>query len=127
MSTRPAASPCAPADWPALIAGFMTGQDVHVTMASGVYLHLQHTVPRPGLSLEIQSNALQSNQLREVLEKRYEHPLLFNFYYVFLDSADHSLVIWNELKTQSLDIETLNATIQRALTLANLQALAINL
>lgn len=100
---------------------------MHITMAPGIYLHLQHTAPRQGLSLEIQSNAIQANQLRLILEKRYEHPLAFNSYYVFLDSVDHSLVIRNELKTQHLDFETLNTTIQRALTLANLQALAINL
>lgn len=110
-------------DVQALLTQFIKGHDVKVPLATGVCLYLKNAVPRLGLTLSVKKSALQPDQVQQVLSRRFEQTLIFDRYFVFLDPADSSLVIWNDLNTCEFTLEHLNTAVSRALSLVKLGSL----
>lgn len=74
---------------------------------------------RPGLALQVARESVQTGQLQRVLERRFEHAVIFDGCYVYLD-AEGTLVIWHALPTQR---DALEHVLDCLLSLANLDAL----
>lgn len=97
----------------------VSGTAAHLPLAPGIKVCALHAGNRPGLALEVAREALQSGQLQQVLERRFEQAAAFEGCFVYLD-AQGSLVIWQALPAQR---DTLDKALSRMLSLANVDSL----
>ncbi len=106
----------------ALLDSLVSGNGAYQPLRPGIGLCRLNAGQQPGLALQIAPEALQAGQLERVLERRFEHAMVFDGCFVYLD-AKGNLVIWHALTPSS---HALDDTISRMLSLARLQALDLH-
>lgn len=102
-----------------LLENLVSGAATHLSLAPGITVCTLHAGQRPGLALHVAREALQTGQLQRVLERRFEQALAFDGCFAYVD-AYGALVIWHALPTAH---GTLDRTLSRMISLANLEAL----
>ncbi|WP_460131643.1 transcriptional regulator [Pseudomonas sp. S1_E04] len=106
-------------DRPVVLDNLMSGGAAHQTLAPGITVGTLHAGNRPGLALHVARQALQTGQLQRALERRFDQAVAYDGFFIYLD-AQGALVIWHALPAPH---GTLDKTISRMLSLANLEAL----
>jgi hypothetical protein len=91
-------------------------------LAPGIEFCLRREPHSLGLALQVHSQALQPNQLSLALERRFEDPLEFDQYFLFLD-PQRSLVVWHALPDQPIAIDALDDIQSHELSLVGLEHL----
>ncbi|MBO0492099.1 transcriptional regulator [Pseudomonas sp. Marseille-Q1929] len=97
----------------------VSGSAAHQQLAPGIKVCALHAGHRRGLALEVSREALQTGQLQQVLERRFEQATMFEGCFVYLD-AQGSLVIWQALPAQRDAVEK---ALSQMLSLANIDSL----
>ena len=95
------------------------GTAAHLTLGPGITVCAQNAGTQPGVALLVAREALQTGQLQQALERRFEQALAFDGCFIYLD-AQNALVIWHALPAAR---NTLDKIFSRMLSLANLGAL----
>lgn len=98
------------------------GMPAQWELAPGIEFCLRREPPSLGLALRVRSQALRPNQLSLALERRFESPLEFDRYFLFLD-PQRSLVVWHTLPEQPVSFDILNDIQSHELTLVGLEHL----
>lgn len=97
----------------------VSGTAAHLPLAPGIKACSQHAGKRPGLALHVARQALQTEQLQRVLQRRFEQAMVFDGCFIYLDDQC-ALVIWHAIPASH---ETLGTVLSRMLSLANLETL----
>ncbi|WP_231995714.1 transcriptional regulator [Pseudomonas mucidolens] len=105
----------------AFLDELMSGNAAHWSLCDGVTFAHAPISEKPGLALQIKPHALRHGQVRQVLERRFEHAQAFMGLFIYLD-IDQALVIWQRLHAPH-DARVLDKHISAALSLANLERL----
>jgi len=95
------------------------GTAAHLTLGPGITVCAQNAGTQPGVALLVAREALQTGQLQQALERRFEQALAFDGCFIYLDAQD-TLVIWHALPATT---SAADRVLSRMLTLASLQAL----
>ncbi|MDP9782286.1 type III secretion protein HrpV [Pseudomonas fluorescens] len=98
------------------------GQTAVWPVAAGVSFVSRHEHHDWGIALHIDSRALQPQQLREALERRFTQSYLFPDYFLFLD-AHRDFVVWHAVPSSSHGCAVLDNICQHQLLLAGLNPL----
>lgn len=106
----------------AFYACVSAGQAARWTVADGVAFFSRREYLTWGIALQIDSRALQPQQLGQSLERRFEMPELFNDYFLFLDPL-RDFVVWHAVPPSSNDDELLDEIREHQLALAGLDHL----
>ncbi|WP_339532584.1 transcriptional regulator [Pseudomonas mucidolens] len=105
----------------AFLDELMSGNAAHWSLCDGVTFAYAPIGEMPGLALQIKPHALRHGQVRQVLERRFEHAHAFRGLFIYLDT-EQALVIWQHLPALH-DARALDTHISAALSLANLERL----
>lgn len=98
------------------------GQAARWRVADGVAFVSRREYLTWGIALQIDSRALQPQQLGESLERRFELPHLFNDYFLFLD-PHRDFVVWHAVPPSVSDNGLLDEIREHELVLAGLDHL----
>lgn len=95
------------------------GATTHLPLSKGIDLRTLKAGTQLGLALQISREALQARQTQQVLERRFEQPLMYERCFVFSNHED-ALVLWHSVEAVGMPPEQI---LSRLLSLAGLDAL----